>query len=130
VMPRGWLLVLSAFLLVWEPLRIAADFEGSIGTLGMRGPWAIAELLAHAAVAALCVASGWALWSANPAGPRLAVYALAGSAAVSVQSLYWSALPHETVPGERLPFAILAIVNAACWMMYLKRSRRVRAIFD
>ena len=129
-MPRGWLLVLSAFLLAWEPLRIAADVEGAIGTLGMRGPWAVVELLAHAATAAACVAAGWALWSGNPAGPRLAVYSLAASAGVAVQSLYWSALPHETVPGERLPFAILAVANAACWVIYLKRSRRVRAIYD
>lgn len=129
-MPRGWLLLLSTFLMAWAPLRIAAEFEGSIGILAMRGPWASAELLAHATIAASCVASGWALWSGNPAGPRLAAYALAVSAVASVQSLYWSALPHQTVPGERLPFAILAIVNAAAWMTYLKRSRRVRAIFD
>jgi hypothetical protein len=129
-MPRGWLLIVCVFLLAWEPLRIAAEFEGSIGTIGMRGAWGVAELLAHAAIAACAVASGWALWSGNPAGPRLAVYALAASAAASVQSLYWSALPHQTVPSERLPFAILAVVNAAVWIIYLKRSRRVRTISD
>ena len=129
-MRRGWVLVLSVFLFVWEPMRIAADLEGSIRTIGMRGPWGAAELLAHAAVAALCVASAWALWMGNPAGPRLAIYAVVFSAAVSVQSLYWSALPHQTVPGERAPFAILAVANAAAWLTYLTRSRRVRAIYE
>lgn len=129
-MPRGWLLVLCAFLVAWEPLRIASEFQASIGTIGARGPWASAELLAHAAVAALCVASGWALWNLSPAGPRLAMYALPASAAASVQSLYWSMLPHQTSPGEPLPLSILAIVNAVAWMAYLKRSRRVRAAYD
>jgi hypothetical protein len=129
-MTRGWVLVLSVFLFVWEPMRIAGEFEGSIRTMGMRGPWAAVELLAHAAVAALCVASAWALWMRNPAGPRLATYAVVFSAAVSVQSLFWSALPHQTVPGEHVPFAILAIANAAAWLTYLTRSRRVRAIYE
>jgi len=129
-MRRGWLLVLALFLVAWEPLRIATEFESSIGTLSMRGPWAAVELLAHAAIAAFCVASGWALWNGNVAAPQLATYALIGSAGVSVQSLFWSLLPHQTVPGERLPFALLAVVHAAAWIAYLKRSRRVRAIFE
>ena len=129
-MRRGWWLLLAAFLMAWEPMRIAAEYASAIGSVGMRGPTAILELLGHAAIAAFCVASGWALWNGNPAGATLARYAVAASAAVSVQSLYWSSLPHQTMPGERLPFAILALAHATAWIVYLKRSRRVRAIFD
>lgn len=122
-MRRGWWLLLAVFLMVWEPMRIAAEFASAAGTLGVRGPLAIAELLAHALVAVACVAAGWALWNGNPAGATLAQYAVAASAAVSVQSLYWSMLPHQTVPGERLPFATLALAHATVWIVFLKRWR-------
>lgn len=127
-MRRGWLLVLGVFLMAWEPMRVAAEFQGSLGTLGMRGWWAAAELVAHAAIAAFCVASGWALWNGNPAGAEFASYGVAASAAATIQSLYASALPHQTVPGEQLPVAILAVVNAVAWILWLKRLRRVQAI--
>ena len=126
---RGWLLVLCALLFIWEPLRLAAEFSGSIGTIAMRGPVAIAELVAHAAAAALAVAAAWALWNLNPAAPQIAIIALVLSAAVSVQSLYWSSLPHQTAPGERLPSAVLAVLHACAWIAYLLRSRRVRTIY-
>lgn len=126
-MRSRWALVLAGFLMLWEPMRVAAEFQSSVGTLAMRGWVGSAELVVHAAVAAFCVASGWALWNGNPAGPSVAAVAVAVSAATTVQSLYWSSLPHQTVPGEQLPFAILAVAHAAAWMVFLKRSRRVRA---
>ena len=122
-MRRRSLLVLGVFLMAWEPLRVAAEFQSAIGTIGMRGWFATAELITHAAIAVFCVASGWALWNGNPAGPGLAAYAVAASAVVTIQSLYASALPHQTVPGEQLPFAIIAVVNAAGWMIWLNRLR-------
>jgi hypothetical protein len=123
---RALTLVLAVFLMAWEPMRVAGEFEAAIGTIGMRGWWAGTELVVHAAIAAFCVASGWALWNRNPAGPSLAPYAVALSAAATVQSLYGSALPHQTVPGEQLPFAALAVANALAWILWLRRLRRVQ----
>jgi hypothetical protein len=125
-MRSRWARVLAGFLMIWEPMRVAAELESAAGTLSMRGWTGMGELLLHAAIAAACVASGWALWNGNPAGPRAAAFAVGASAATTVQSLYWSALPHQTVPGEQLPFAILAVANAAAWMVFLGRSRRVQ----
>ncbi len=127
--PRGWLLVLCLFLFVWEPLRFAGDLTGSIGTMGMRGVPGGIELAVHAAVAMIAVAAGWGLWIRNPHSPVLAAIAVGASAAVTIQSLYWSRLPGNAVPGERLPLALMALAHAAGWMAYLRRSRRVRAVY-
>ena len=126
---RGWLLLLCGYLMVWKPLGLAAEVTATLDSLGMRGPAAIAELTMHSAVAAFAVAAGWSLWIGNPNAPLLAELALAGAAAVSVQSLYWTWLPDNTMPGDRLPLAALAIAHAAGWITYLRRSRRVRALF-
>lgn len=125
--PRGWLLLLCGFLFTWEPLRLATELSGSLGTMGMRGIAGVVELGAHAAIAALAVAAAWALWIQNPQSPALASMALAASAATTVQTLYWSRLPGNAVPGEQLPLSILAIAHAAGWIIYLRKSRRVRA---
>ena len=125
-MPRGWLLLLCAFLFVWEPLRFAGDLSGSIGTLGMRGTPGIVELAAHAASAMVAAAAAWALLIRNPRAPMLASIAVAASAMVTVQSLYWSYLPGNAVPGEPLPLSVVAIAHAAGWIAYLRKSRRVR----
>ncbi len=125
-MPGGWLLLLCVFLFVWEPLRFAVDLSGSMGTLGMRGTPGAIELAAHATTAIIAVAAGWGLWIRNPRAPMLASIAVAASAMVTIQSLYWLYLPGNAVPGERLPLSIVAIAHAAGWMAYLRKSRRVR----
>jgi hypothetical protein len=129
-MARGWVLVLCAFLLVWEPLTFGGELAQSLGTLGMRGPLAVVELFAHAAVAAIAVAAAWGLWIGNPQAPAVAAIALAAWAAIAVQSLYWTRLPGNAAPGEKLPLAIAAVAHAAGWIAYLRRSRHVRAVYD
>lgn len=126
--PRGWLLLLCAYLAVWQPLTLAAAVSTTLDSLAMRWPEGVIELVAHAAVVSLAVAAGWAFWINNPSAPLLAQIALALCAVVSVQSLYWSWLPDDTMPGDRLPLALLAIAHAAGWIGYLRRSRRVRAL--
>ena len=127
-MPGGWVLVLCGFLLVWRPLNYAAELAGALPSLGIRGAPAIVEVIVHGFAAALAVAGGWSLWTASPHGPVLARAAVIASAVVSVQSLYWSALPSQIAPGDHLPLAVLAVAHAAAWLAYLQRSRRVRAL--
>ena len=127
--PRGWVLLLCAFLFAWEPLRVAGELTGSIGTMGMRGVAGAIELATHAAVAMVAVAAGWGLWIRSPHAPALAAFAVAASAAVTVQTVCWSSLPGNTVPGERLPVALVAVAHAAGWIAFLRRSRRVRAAY-
>jgi hypothetical protein len=126
--PTGWLLLLSAYLAVWRPLTFASEVTATLGSFAMRGPAGAAELFAHAVVAAIAFAAGWGLWIRNPNAPALAEVALAACAAASIQSLYWTWLPHNTMPGDRLPLAVLAVAHAAAWIVYLRRSRRVREL--
>jgi hypothetical protein len=129
-MPRGWLLLLCVFLFVWEPLRFAGELTGSLGTLAMRGPLGVLELAVHGAIAAVAVAAAWGLWIRNPQAPWLASIAVAASAAAFIQSMYWSRLPGYSVPGEKLPLSIAAIAHAAGWIAYLRKSRRVRIVYQ
>jgi hypothetical protein len=127
--PRGWLLLLCVDLCAWEPMKLAREVSATLGSVAMRGPAAVIELAVHASVAAVAVAAAWALWIGNPRSPAFAAVAVVASAAVTVQSLYWSVLPGNTMPGDRLPLALAAIAHAAGWMAYLRKSRRVRALY-
>jgi len=127
-MAGGWLRLLRLVLNVWQPATFAAELLMSIGSLGMRGAPAIIELFAHGASAALSVAASMALANDNPAGPSMAGAALVTAAILGVQSLYWSSLPHHTMPGDKLPLAIVTVAFSAAWLIYLWRSKRVDAI--
>ena len=124
----GWLLVLSLVLYVWQPVTFAMELLMSMGTLGMRGAPAVIELLAHAGSAGLSIAASRALSNQTPAGPPMAAAALVVAAGLGAQSLYWSSLPHNTMPSDKLPLAVLTVAHSAAWLIYLRRSKRVKAI--
>jgi hypothetical protein len=125
-MPRGWLLVLCAVLLIWQPLTFAAEAASALPSLAMRGPLGAFELLVHGIVAALSFAAGWALWQMSPSAPALATAAVGACGLVGVQSLYWSVLPGNVFPSDRLPMAAFVVAHALAWLVYLRRSKRVR----
>jgi hypothetical protein len=126
---KALVFVLSLFLMAWEPASVAGELLNAMGTLGMRGFAGGLELAAHAAVAIVAVVAGWSLRTGAPHAPSVAQAALAASALRTVQSLHWSALPHQTMPGEQLPMAVAALLHAAVWILYLRRSRHVRASY-
>jgi hypothetical protein len=78
-------------------------------TLGDRSWAASAELAIHGLVAAFCVAAGMMLWHGAPDARRLAQAAIIVSAARVVQSIYWSALPDDTPPGDEWFYAAVAV---------------------
>jgi hypothetical protein len=121
---RGWLLLLSAYLLVWVPLNFAAEFASVLPSLQVRGGLAISEVAAHGLVAVLSVAAGWALWSGNDDAFRLASLAVTLSTIVAIQSLYWSRLPGQTKPGDEVPLSLLAAAHGFGWLWYLRRRAR------
>jgi hypothetical protein len=126
--PGGWLLLLCAYLAVWQPLTFAAEVTATLGSFAMRGPAGAAEIFTHGVVAAVAFAAGWGLWTGNPSAPALAQIALAACAAATIQSLYWTWLPHNTMPGDRLPIAVVTAAHSAGWIVYLRRSRRLREL--
>jgi hypothetical protein len=122
-MSRGVRWLLCATLLVWRPLDFAIELPSTLPSLGLRGVPGVIELLFHGAVAALAVAAARALSNEMPSGLLLARAALAASAVTTVQSFYWSVLPHQTMPGDKLPLATLGVVVAGIWIVYLRRHR-------
>ena len=124
-MPK-WLILLSAYLLVWVPLNFAALALQSFSSLDNRGSAAIAEFTLHGATAVLCAVAGWMLRVRNAAGRRLAAAALVVNAGATAQALYSSALPHDVQPGLALPLTMVTLLHALAWLVYLKRSRRLR----
>ena len=124
-MPHVWRWLLYATLLLWRPLDFAIELPATLPSMGLRGVPGAIELLVHGLVAALAVAAVRALSSATPAALLLSRAALVASAATSVQSHYWSVLPHQTMPGDKLPLATLGVVVAAAWLVYLRRGREI-----
>ena len=117
-----WRLLLCIVLFAWWPVGFATELVVTLPSIAMRGAPGVIELIAHAAVAALSIAACRAVWSEAPAARTLAAAALVASALATVQSLYWSVLPHQTMPGDQLPLAILAVAHAGAWLVYLSRS--------
>ena len=128
--PRGWLLALCGYLAVWQPLSFASEVSAAIGTLSMRGPAAVIELATHAVMTALAVAAAWGLWIGNPIAPAMATIAVGCCAMEVVQALYWTRLPHDVTPGDRLPIALIAVTHATGWILYLRKSRRVQSLYS
>jgi hypothetical protein len=116
--------LLALFLFFWESQRVATELLTAFSSLPMRGPAAFVELAAHVIVAAIAVAAALSLWNGAPHAPALAIVAIVLSAATTVQSLYWSRLPRQTMPGDAPILAAVAILHAAVWTGYLTAARR------
>jgi len=65
-MRRLGVFLLCAFLMVWEPLRVATEWQASVDLLSMRGAPAVIELVLHTFIAAFAVAAAVALWNDSP----------------------------------------------------------------
>ena len=117
--------VVAALLVGWEPANFAVRGLQVLPTLGDRSWAASGELALHGVVAAFCVAAGMMLWHGAPDARRLAQAAIIVSAARVVQSIYWSALPDDTAPGDEWFYAGIAIGVAALLtgLLYVSGAR-------
>jgi hypothetical protein len=123
---RRWLLwLLSAYLMVWCTVSFAIELAAVLPTVGLRGPAAGFELAAHGGAAVLAFAAGRALRTSGVEAIPLARAGVITWSVVQIQSLYWTALPTQTRPGDELPLAILAAAFAGAWLLYLRRLSRV-----
>ena len=127
-MTRAWLVLLACVLVLWQPASFAIVASATVPSLAIRGWMAAVELLFAGAIAAICVAAAWALVMRQPHGIPLAKLALALSAIRSVQSLYWTTLPSNVVPGTEEEYAGMIVALTAGWLIYLSRSRGVKAL--
>ena len=110
--------IIGVLLLLWEPLNFALEALAVLPTIQYRGVLPAVELGAHGAVAAWCAAAGTALLNDRSFARRLALTAIGVAALRSLQSLYWSVLPHNSAPGDET-FATAAVLVIAAIMVWL-----------
>lgn len=116
--------VLAFGLLLWEPLNFAVKALTVLPTIAYRGWLPALELVVHGAVAALAAAAGLALMNRTPVAYRLATVAVLASCAKTIQSVSFSTLPNETVPGQEPYVVIAALTFAILALAIIRRSAR------
>jgi hypothetical protein len=123
---RGWLLVLSVVLLVWQPLSFGLVASSELDAVRVRGLAAELVLAARLLVTAFGVAAGLALVSRRPAALPLTRTSLVLSAAMDVLVYTTPYYPSNRAPGETSIFVTVSLVWYGGWLAYLYRSKRVR----
>jgi hypothetical protein len=127
---RGWLLVLCALLLVWQPLSLGLTIAGLVDRLQVRGPGLAMILLARLLAAGLGIAAGLSLLQMKPAGVTLARVSLVFSALVDVLVFATPYSPDNRPPGDATMVLAASLIYYMLWFLYLARSKRVKATFE
>jgi hypothetical protein len=118
--------LLVALLLFLEPLHFASEALAVLPTIAYRGVAALFELVVHGIIASVCAAAGLSLWNGSPDAPRIATVAVIAAVGRVMQSLYWSALPHNTRPGDEPVVAAMVLAAGIIALLLLGRPRRDR----
>lgn len=107
-------------LVVWEPLNFAAALLRVWPTLTYRSWTAVAELAMHGIIAAICAAAGVMLLNGTPDARRMARLAVVLSVGRVIYSTYWSELPSQIVPGDRLFYTVVAVAAGGVALLILR----------
>jgi hypothetical protein len=125
----GWLLVLCALLIVWQPVSLGLVASGALDELPVRGVPLALVLLARLLVTALGIAAGLAMFSRRPAALTMAKVSLVASAAMDVFVYSTHYFPNNRLPGDTPLFIAVSLAYYTIWIVYLFRSKRVRDTF-
>jgi hypothetical protein len=126
---RGWLLVLSLALMVWQPLSLGLAASSALEAVALRG-WPLMVVIAiRVAVAGFGIAAGLAILGRHPGAIAMAKASLALSAATDVFVYTTSYFPDNRIPGDTPYYVAGSLAYYSAWMTYLVRSKRVRRIF-
>lgn len=125
----GWLLVLGAMLLVWQPINLALIASAMVGQIAVRGASLAIVLVARVLVTALGMAAGLALFGRRQGAVRMAKAALVASAATDVFIYTTSYTPSNRMPGDAPLYVAGSLAYHAIWLAYLVRSKRVKNTF-
>jgi hypothetical protein len=125
----GWLLVLSRLLIVFHPLALAVTASSALGALPARGAAVALILVLRLIVVGFGMAAGRALQAVQPGAVTLATAALLASAATDVFVYVTPYFPNNRPPGDTPLYVIATLAYHGGWLLYLKRSKRVRETF-
>ena len=115
---RGWLLVLCALLLVWQPISLGLSASGVLDALQFRGLPLALVLTLRLAVAALGIAAGIALLARRPRR-SLAKAAIAASAATDVFVYSTPYYPSNRLPGDTVWYIAASLAYHGVLLGYL-----------
>ena len=121
----GWLWVLCALLLVWQPLSLGLVASGALDALVVRGLPAVLFLLVRLLVTGFGIAAGLAIFRRRPAAATMAKASLAASAATDVFVYVTPYFPSNRIPGETPIYIAATIAFYGGWIAYLSVSKRV-----
>jgi hypothetical protein len=125
----GWLLLLTRWFIVGQPILFAFTASSALGALAIRGIPLALLIVARLLVTAFGLATGLAMTSHRPAAVTMATIALSTSAAADVFTLTTSIWPNNRAPGDTPLYVAATLAFHAAWIIYLGRSKRVRATF-
>jgi hypothetical protein len=127
---RGWLLVLCALLLVWQPLSLSLTMAGLVDELSLRGPGLALILLARLLAAGLGIAAGLSLFQLKPGAVTVARTSLAYSAIVDVIVYATPYSPSNRPPGDATIILAASLLYYGVCLAYLSRSKRVQSTYN
>jgi len=122
----GWLLILCVLLLVWQPINFALVASTMVDRIAVRGVPLVLILVTRVIVVGFGIAAGLALVARRPGAATLARISLGLTAAVEVFIYTTSYFPTNLPPGDAKFYGAASVLNAAAWITYLTRSKRVR----
>jgi hypothetical protein len=125
----GWLLLLCRLLVVFHPLSLAVTASGALSALSVRGTAVALILILRLVVVGFGMAAGRALQTGQPGAVTLAKAALLASAATDVFVYTTPYFPSNRLPGETVYYVVASLAYHGAWLLYLARSRRVRATY-
>lgn len=115
-------LLLCAFLLLGQPLRMAVNASMEIQSLPLRG-WPLAVgLVLRMVVTAVGVAAGISLFTRKPGAVSIAKVALALSAGLDALVYFTPMFPNNRFPGQTPYFVAASLLYHGIWLGYLFRS--------
>lgn len=125
---RGWLLVFCALLLIWQPLSFALLASTMIGRLPTRGLPLALILLTRVVSVGFGIAAGLTLLARRSGGVTLAKISVTVTALLDLFVYATPYFPTNLPPGDAPIYAAASMAYAAVWLVYLSRSKRVRAL--
>ncbi len=125
----GWLLLLCRLLVVFHPLSLAVTASGALAALSVRGTAVASILVLRLIVVGFGMAAGRALQHVQPGAVTLAKAALLASAAVDLFVYTTPYFPNNRVPGDTPFYVAATLAYHGAWLLYLARSKRVRATY-
>jgi len=116
---RGWLLLLSRILLIYQPINLAVSAATALNSLPTRGPKVFVAIAARVVGAAVSVSAGLALTNHQPHAVRLTQIALLTSAACDVFIYTTSFYPNNRPPGDTAYYVAATLLAHSIGLVYI-----------